>query len=499
MDAFDFLETLPPATLERLYQDPWACQAIFQALPPLAQQFVMRLLASHAAVPRALLEQWVVPEPGDAQQMPPQFHAALYKVRNVTSARAIWQPRFEAPLGLIGCFCLPARRAQGVRAPGRGYALSNLGGSPWERGRLQLPKDPENTFAAADLERYARARWDSVLHYMVGSTAVQEPPQSVVDILLRTRLLQASGADSRALHITDTGYEFMLKDIHVQMWIFMLEYIRTLDNTGTLKQEDILQFLFQISYCQTGEYYAVADLTETQRLLLGDFIDFGLLFRKRPNSDRFYTTSLAVNLIFGGSTGQKRSHVSLTSSFAGVRAGLKSQVADPRQAPTADHTAQLLVVVETNFKVYAYTTSTLHVAMLSVFVDIVARLPNLAIGFITRESLRSALIHGISAQQIYDFLMKHAHPKMRHNTPVIPENIADQIYLWERERNRVQFMEGILFDGFNTKEDFESVREYAKDLKVLTWSDPIHFRLSIATAGIDDVRHFIQSQLSSTG
>ncbi|KAK1938928.1 General transcription and DNA repair factor IIH subunit tfb2 [Phytophthora citrophthora] len=334
---------------------------------------------------------------------------------------------------------------------------------------------------------------------MVGSTAVQEPPQSVVDILLRTKLLQASGADSRALHITDTGYEFMLKDIHVQMWIFMLEYIRTLDNTGTLKQEDILQFLFQISYCQTGEYYAVADLTETQRLLLGDFIDFGLLFRKRPNSDRFYTTSLAVNLIFGGSTGQKRSHVSLTSSFAGVRAGRKSQVADPRHAPTIDHGAQLLVVVETNFKIYAYTTSTLHVAMLSVFVDIVARLPNLAIGFITRESLRSALIHGISAQQIYDFLMKHAHPKMRHNSPVIPENIADQIYLWERERNRVQFMEGILFDGFNTKEDYESVRDYADDLKVLTWSDPIHFRLSIASAGIDDVRHYIQNELSSRG
>eukprot|EP00644_Phytophthora_capsici_P000750 jgi/Phyca11/564852/estExt2_Genewise1.C_PHYCAscaffold_160295 len=454
MDAFDFLETLPTATLERLYQDPWACQAIFQALPPLAQQFVMRLLPSNAAVPRELLEQWVVPEPGDGNRMPPQFQAALEKL-------------------------------EGLRV----FVDQNGGYKPHPTFQKQLMvripsliHDPDNTFAAADLERYARARWDSVLHYMVGSTAVQEPPQSVVDILLRTKLLQASGADSRALHITDTGYEFMLKDIHVQMWIFMLEYIRTLDNTGTLKQEDILQFLFQISYCQTGEYYAVADLTETQRLLLGDFIDFGLLFRKRPNSDRFYTTSLAVNLIFGGSTGQKRSHV-----------------ADPRHAPTIDHGAQLLVVVETNFKIYAYTTSTLHVAMLSVFVDIVARLPNLAIGFITRESLRSALIHGISAQQIYDFLMKHAHPKMRHNSPVIPENIADQIYLWERERNRVQFMEGILFDGFNTKEDYESVRDYADDLKVLTWSDPIHFRLSIASAGIDDVRHYIQNELSSRG
>ncbi|TDH73745.1 hypothetical protein CCR75_003835 [Bremia lactucae] len=481
MDAFDFLETLPTATLERLYQDPWACQAIFQALPPLAQQFVMRLLPTNVPVSRELLENWVMPQPGESTQMPLQFQAALQKLEGLrvfVQKDGIFQPH-------------PIFQKQLM------HALSNLGGSPWERGRLRLPKDPENMFAAVHLEQYARARWDSVLHYMVGSTAVQEPPQSVVDILLRTKLLQASESDSRALHITDTGYEFMLKDIHVQMWIFMLEYIRTLDNTGTLKQEDILQFLFQISYCQTGGYYAVADLTQTQRLLLGDFIDFGLLYRKHPNSDRFFTTSLAVNLIFGGSTGQKRSHVSLTSSFANVRAGKKSQVANSRQTTITTNGAQLLVVVETNFKIYAYTSSTLHVAMLSVFVDIVARLPNLAIGFITRESLRSALIHGISAQQIYEFLTKHAHPKMRSNTPMIPENIADQIYLWERERNRVQFMEGILFDGFNSKEDYESVYSYAKDLNVLTWSDSIHFRLSVASSGIESVRHFIQTQLSS--
>ncbi|KAK1938927.1 General transcription and DNA repair factor IIH subunit TFB2 [Phytophthora citrophthora] len=83
MDAFDFLETLPTATLERLYQDPWACQAIFQALPSLAQQFVMRLLPSNAAIPRELLEQWVVPEPGEAKRMPPQFQAALEKLEGL--------------------------------------------------------------------------------------------------------------------------------------------------------------------------------------------------------------------------------------------------------------------------------------------------------------------------------------------------------------------------------------------------------------------------------
>ncbi|TYZ65538.1 hypothetical protein PybrP1_007715 [[Pythium] brassicae (nom. inval.)] len=479
MDAFEFLETLPNATLERLYEDPWACQAVFQALPALAQQFVVRLLASDAPVERRAFAQWVhaAPEP------PPQLALALEKLERLR----VFQPAAAAgdAVQLHPAFQRQLRRA-----------LSSLGGSPWESGRLALGKALDGAaLSALELERYARSRWDSVLHFMVGSTAVKEPPQSVVEILLRTKLMQQS-ADKRAYHITDTGYEFMLKDIHVQMWIFMLEYIKTLDNSGALKQEDILQFLFQISYCQTNEFYATGDLTKTQQLLLGDFIDFGLLYRKRTSSDRFYTTSLAVNLIFGGSTGQKRSLMSLTSSFTGVRSGVHSQ-ADPRSAPSLDVGSELLIVVETNFKIYAYTNSTLHVAMLSVFVDIVARLPNMAIGFITRESLRSALIHGISAQQIYDFLMKHVHPKMRQNTPIIPENIADQIYLWERERNRVQFVEGLLFDGFNTQEEFEQVVQYAKDLNVLTWTDRIHFKLAISSAGIDSVRHFIQNNLGS--
>ncbi|TMW61849.1 hypothetical protein Poli38472_010912 [Pythium oligandrum] len=488
MDAFEFLETLSSGTLARLYEDPWACQAVFQALPALAQQFVMRLLTCETAIPLQTLEQWLHALPftggsdvnGDAaltsaspsihpvHKMPPVYYHALQKLTRLRVFATVGKDTYQ----LNPVFQKQLR-----------FALGNIGGSPWEAGRARLPKEVE-TFTAMDLERYARSRWDSVLHFMVGSTAVQEPHRQVVDILVDTKLMHQN-PETRALHITDTGYEFMLKDIHMQMWIFMLEYIRTLDNTKTLRQEDILQFLFQISYCQTNQYYAVADLTETQQLLLADFTNFGLLYRQRLNSDRFYTTSLAVNLVFGGSRGQQR------SSLAVMRPG--RQLDGLSSSP--DLGTELQVVVETNFKIYAYSTSTLHIAMLSVFVDIVARLPNLAIGFITRESLRSALIHGISAQQIYDFLMKHAHPRMRKNNPVIPENIADQIYLWERERNRVQFMEGALFDGFNTKDEFEQVLTYARDLNVLTWSDPIHFKLSIASSGIDNVRHFIQHNL----
>lgn len=97
MDAFEFLETLPNATLERLYEDPWACQAVFQALPALAQQFVVRLLACNAPIQRHALQQWVHPLPTSAAElaaassphngssshvtkMPPQFDHALGKL-----------------------------------------------------------------------------------------------------------------------------------------------------------------------------------------------------------------------------------------------------------------------------------------------------------------------------------------------------------------------------------------------------------------------------------
>lgn len=256
----------------------------------------------------------LVPAPSSFHEAAQGIYLSIITLSSLESKKQVGEVVDWVVNNLSSFFCVHVIKILTVGKTVK-FALSSLGGSPWESSRLRLAAPAKDAkFSAVELERYARARWDSVLHFMVGSTAVQEPPQSVVDILLRTKLMKQS-ADSRALHITDTGYEFMLKDIHVQMWIFMLEYIRTLDNTGTLRQEDILQFLFQISYCQTNEYYAVADLTQTQQLLLGDFIDFGLLFRQRTSSDRFYTTSLAVNLIFGGSTGQKRvlapSHVSV--------------------------------------------------------------------------------------------------------------------------------------------------------------------------------------------
>lgn len=79
-------------------------------------------------------------------------------------------------------------------------------------------------------------------------------------------------------------------------------------------------------------------------------------------------------------------------------------------------------------KVVAYTRSKLHFAMLSLFLELRARLPNVIIGAITRESMRRALATGIKGRQVLDFLKWHAHPVVRRRSPVVPENIADQVH-----------------------------------------------------------------------
>jgi len=72
--------------------------------------------------------------------------------------------------------------------------------------------------------------------------------------------------------------------------------------------------------------------------------------------------------------------------------------------PTATKTGgtkdQGFIVLETNYRLYAYTDNPLQTAVLNLFVSIKWRFPNLVVGAITRESVRKALVNGIMADQV---------------------------------------------------------------------------------------------------
>ncbi|KAK9211502.1 hypothetical protein WN943_000879 [Citrus x changshan-huyou] len=114
-------------------------------------------------------------------------------------------------------------------------------------------------------------------------------------------------------------------------------------------------------------------------------------------------------------------------------------------------------VVETNFRMYAYSTSKLHCEILRLFSKIEYQLPNLIVGAITKESLYNAVENGLTAEQ------QNAHPRVADRIPSVLENVCDQIRLWESDLNRVEMTPAHYYDEFPSRDVFEAACDYARD------------------------------------
>jgi transcription initiation factor TFIIH subunit 4 len=252
-----------------------------------------------------------------------------------------------------------------------------------------------------------------------------------------------------------------------------------------------------LSFCRVGNSYPVSQLTPIQIQLMMEFNHLGIIYRASPQATRFYPTQIAVNIIVsnGTATHKLQSFTSLSPelndqqlpsqpqlqpqpSAAPPQHPLDPSSAPPRQAPSANLSG-LELIVETNFQVVAYFTSDLHLAMLSLFVDNrgLVRLPNMALGQITRDSIKAALKIGIKSQQIINFLSIHTHSRLLHRQPLLPENVTDQIKLWESERYRLKAQPSVLFNlheitsGRHLEELYELLKSYGQEIGVLLWSD----------------------------
>ena len=282
-------------------------------------------------------------------------------------------------------------------------------------------------------------------------------------MLIKSGLLRLHPGE-RTTSITSAGFQFLLMDNVTQVWYFMLQYLETTDQ----RLVECLTFLFQISFSTYGKDYSVEGLSESQFNFMQHLREVGLVFQRKRKSRRFYPTKLAINL-------------------GAVVAGENS----------LDDNQQRFVVVETNYRVYAYTNSSLNLALLSLFCDILCRFAGFCVAVLSRESVQQALASGITAGQILNFLRSRAHPIMLNRTPIIPPTIADQIRLWEMERERLQFTEGVLYNDFLSQSDFETLRKYADDLGVMLWANMNKRLMVVSKTGHDDVKRFWKRHKSS--
>lgn len=291
------------------------------------------------------------------------------------------------------------------------------------------------------------------------------------------------------LIMTSKGYDFMLQEIHVQVWQFILQYIQTIvmaasgkGNNGSDESAkarsargeelrvEVLLFLVCLSYCQVGAAYPASSLGRAESKFMRDLSNFGLIYRFKIGKTKFfYPTRVAVGLVVAGLEDFDESNQLLgRNQSSAATSALEVSLIAP--VPSDVHIA---IIVQTNFQVCAYTTSSLHLSMLGLFCDVsnFRRLPNVIFYRITRDSVKAAFMLGIGSAQILRFLRMHAHPRlMSGDRSPLPPNVEDQILLWDQERTRVQFEEVYKYQCKNNAE-FHAVRTYAQNGGWLGWSD----------------------------
>ncbi|KAJ3386895.1 RNA polymerase II transcription factor B 52 kDa subunit [Entophlyctis sp. JEL0112] len=455
------IQALDKITLTRLYQQPATCLSILRLLPPLAKHVIMRMLLA-GAVEMSVAIAWVFDSKRSALDATLD---SLHRFNIVSTESSVLKinPVFQASLksALVG-----------------GANHSSFG--------LTVESKDKTPVTIDYLDKYAKDAWETVLHYLVGTPSDKKPMAASALLLLRNLILTFRGFDSmpllpssskiqvmalmeysglmapsntsKELRITNKGFQFLLQDVNEQVWAFLLQYLEMAPKQLGMDPVDVLNFLFQLGSLELGQDYSVTALTDTQKKMLEDLKHLGLVYQRKTKSSRFYPTRLATSLTSGAVTSNE-------SNDSGY------------------------IIVETNFKVYAYTSSPLQIAVLSLFLSLKARFANMVIGVLTRDSVREAYNNGISASQICQFLSNHAHSEMKKQ---LPSTVVDQIRLWEAERNRATARQGMLYSDFSRAKDFEDVLTFARGLGYVLWSSHEKRMLVVTPEGHARVREHLQ-------
>ncbi|KAF9269270.1 transcription factor Tfb2 [Marasmius fiardii PR-910] len=435
-----FLQVQSATALSRLYQSPSSCLSIFRLLAPVERQIVMNLLWLESAMTPSTLAAWVTTE-----------GKKLYDNSLETLSRLHILHNYPTKLALNSTFKTSLRHAI------TGGGTTGSFGVPAEKDEKRLPLDIEG------LDSYALERWETILHFMVSSGTGQNPQRPSPGVLFLLQRGGLMGNHHGSLQITSTGFQFLLHESHAQLWNLLLQYLHMVEERD-MDLVEVLSFLFMLSTMELGREYSTEHLSQTQKAMLEDLRDYGLLWQRRPTSRRFSPTRLATTLT--------SSSPDLPSSTGASSTGF--------------------IVLETNYRIYAYTDNPLQTAILNLFVSLKYRFPNLVVGSITRESVKRALNNGISADQIISYLVTHAHPQMRKNNPLLPVTVQDQIRLWELEKNRLKSQEGYLYTSFASQADYEYVLSYAKQMNVVLWENSGKRCFFGSLEGHANIRSFIE-------
>lgn len=232
---------------------------------------------------------------------------------------------------------------------------------------------------------------------------------------------------------------------------------------------------------ELGRAYNTKALSHEQQKMLGQLSNLGLIYMPPSNSSQFFPTRLATTL------------TSDASALRSISGGFDEAM---RNA-----TGPGFIIIETNYRLYAYTQSPLQIAVIGLFTKLNTRYPNMVAGRITRESIRRAISYGITSDQIISYLSTHAHPQLRisaqeKHLPILPPTVVDQVRLWQIENERMKATSGFLFQDFSTQAEYEGPCNYAEAIGVRVWKSDTK-RMFFATRP-EQIAQYIKQNKKST-
>ncbi|KAM0460730.1 hypothetical protein ACHAPV_001238 [Trichoderma viride] len=477
----EYLERLPGTTFKKLYQQPSTAFAIFRRmLPHLAKTFVMRMLFMPHPMTLNDLDVWVKPEAKRKKDQSLSILRGLHIVQ-------ISAPSKEKPQDIQ----LMSNFKRSLRLALTGGGNHNSFGVP---SSLLIPPEIDLLF----LDRYARKKWEDVLHFVVSSVGYKSvgdgsgPNKGVKELLIAGRLVHRR--PNGGLGITQAGFTFLLQEANAQVWTLLLLWLDVLGNNkgSGLDPVDMLSFLFMLASLELGRAYDTNALTEERRNMLPSLVDFGLIYIPQHKRSMFFPTRLATTLTSGGN--------SLRTISEGVTAATQSaQTSQQSLGPLGGGGEQQSgsVVIETNYRLYAYTQSALQIAVLALFAKLNMRFPDMVAGRLSRASIRQAINFGITADQIISYLAAHAHEQMHRtaaltNKPVLPPTVVDQIRLWQLENERMKTTSGFLFRDFTDDKDYLDTARFSEEIGVLVWRND-HARMFFANKH-EQIKDFLKTR-----
>ncbi|VBB26182.1 unnamed protein product [Acanthocheilonema viteae] len=454
----EYLSSRTIGQLDKLYSYPAISFAIFRLLPELSQQLILKILWLNGTEKKCEWRTWSVP---DFEVAMMNHVNGLRKLKIIIGDEEVMinshVSKDSLTGGLMNFFWeinyQPVYRRAYLKATRIGLCKAS---------ELSVVTDcDEKTRKSAnkDLGRKAIERWECILHYLaLPSQKSEQGVSGTTKMLFRSAGLTSTENEDGDIEITSAGFQFLLLNRSEQIWTYLLHYFHMQEVADKERPAGSRAFLIDESW------------PEPIKDFLMHLRELGLIFIRKRKDGFFFLTPLLNHL-----TG-----ISYTSETC-----------------IANRNQEGFVIVETNYRVYAYTDSTLQLAILSTFTEMLYRFNDMSVGVLSRETVRRAFQVGITAAQIISFLRANAHPTTYAVTTEcggviqsVPTTVADQIRLWEDERRRLVLCNAAVYSSF------ESEKEY---YGILLWSDDAQKLLVITEEGHESVKAWWKMKTGKNG